>query len=66
MSLPAPSKRDCLRKSMVSKGIEQDLTEAEAKLLHNLKEIAWGRVQVVLKNGQPVLLTRIEKDVKLD
>ncbi len=46
--------------------MDKELTKAQENLLEYCEEVGWGKVEVKVKNGQPVMLRVIEKDIKLD
>ncbi len=39
---------------------------AEQKLLEEIKKLAWGTIEVVVKDGKPVMIKQEIKDIKLD
>jgi len=41
------------------------LTREQRRLLDYFEELGWGEVQVVVKGGKPVMITRERKDIKL-
>ena len=45
--------------------IEVDVTEEEHELLAILRDTKWGEVTIVVKNGVPVMVKTVQKDVKL-
>lgn len=42
-----------------------ELTEDEIKIIETIRNLQWGRVEVAVKNGVPVMIS-IKQDVKLD
>ena len=42
-----------------------ELTEQEVKLIEQVRQLDWGKIEVSIKNGKPVMIS-IKKDVKLD
>ena len=42
-----------------------ELTEQEVKLIEQIRGLDWGKVEITIKNGKPVMLS-IKTDVKLD
>ena len=43
-----------------------ELTEAQRKLLAYCKELGWGRCELIIKDGEPVMILEPRRDVKLD
>ena len=42
------------------------LTKAQLNFLNYCKELGWGKVEVVIKGGEPVLATKKEEYLKFD
>ena len=42
-----------------------ELTEQEQKLLECVRHLDWGKVEVTVKDGKPVMIS-IKTDIKLD
>lgn len=43
-----------------------ELTKAQKAFLKYCLEFGWGKLEVVVKDGQPVMITPIKQDIKLD
>ena len=43
-----------------------ELTKSQKAFLEYCKEFKWGKVEVTVKAGQPVMVSIIKQDVKLD
>ncbi len=41
------------------------LSDAELKLIELIRELKWGEVTVIMKNGVPVMAQKVRMDVKL-
>jgi len=46
--------------------IDSDLTKSQKALLDYMENFGWGKIEVTVKNGQPVMVKDIERVVKLD
>lgn len=42
------------------------MTEKEQKLLTFLRELGWGEITIIVKNGEPVMIEQGIKQTKLD
>ena len=42
------------------------LTTAQVKFLIYCKNFGWGKLEVTVKNGEPVMVSPIRQEVKLD
>lgn len=42
------------------------LTKAQVNLLDQCEKLGWGKMEVTVKNGQPVMITILRQDIKLD
>ncbi len=42
-----------------------ELTELEVKLIEQVRNLDWGKVEVTVKNGKPVMIS-VRIDIKLD
>jgi len=45
---------------------EKKLTKAQKNFLDYCKKFAWGKVEVIIKDGEPVMVSPIKQDIKLD
>jgi len=45
---------------------EIELTKAQSSFLEYCKRFGWGKVEVTIKDGQPVMVSPIKQDFKLD
>ena len=43
-----------------------NLSKSQKALLDYIENFGWGKIEVTVKNGQPVMVKEIEKVVKLD
>ena len=43
-----------------------ELTKAQLNFLKYCKEFGWGKIEVTVKNGEPVMVVEIRKETKLD
>ena len=43
-----------------------DLTKCEKDFLAFCQEFGWGKIEVTIKNGQPVMASPIKQDYKFD
>ena len=41
------------------------ITGKEEEIIEQIRKIEWGKVEVVVKDGKPVMVS-IKKDIKLD
>ncbi len=41
-----------------------ELTEQEVKLIEQVRNLDWGKIEVSIKKGQPVMIS-VKKDIKL-
>jgi len=44
----------------------KELSPCWLRFIALCKEIGWGRIEVRLKNGEPVMATILRQDIKLD
>ena len=42
-----------------------ELTELEIKLIEQVRLLDWGKIEVAIKNGKPVMIS-LKRDIKLD
>ena len=42
------------------------LTKAQMAFLAYCKSFGWGKLEVTVKNGEPVMLSQLRQEVKLD
>lgn len=43
-----------------------ELSKAQLAFLTYCKEFGWGKLEVTIKNGQPVMVSPIKQDIKFD
>ncbi len=46
--------------------MESSLTKSQKAFLDYCKGFGWGKVEVTVKDGQPVMVVEIRKETKLD
>ena len=46
--------------------MDTEITKAQENLLKLCKDCGWGKIEVTVKNGQPVMAIIIKQEVKLD
>ena len=44
----------------------EDLTKAQKNFIEYCKKFGWGKVEVIVKDGQPVMVSPIKHETKLD
>ena len=44
----------------------EELTKAQKNFLDYCKQFGWGKLEVTIKNGEPVMVSPIKQDIKLD
>ena len=44
----------------------ENMTKTQLNFLTFCKEFGWGKVEVIVKDGQPVMVSPIKQDFKLD
>ncbi len=49
-----------------SKSDDLELTKAQRGFLQYCLKFGWGKLEVIIKDGQPVMVTPIKQDVKFD
>ena len=42
-----------------------ELTKGEEKVLDQIRNLDWGRVEITVKDGKPVMVS-VRRDIKLD
>ena len=42
-----------------------ELTEQEQKILEQIRTLDWGKIEITIKDGKPVMVSKKE-DIKLD
>ena len=42
-----------------------ELTELEIKLIEQVRLLDWGKIEVAIKDGKPVMIS-VKRDIKLD
>ena len=45
---------------------KEELTKAQLAFLEYCEKFGWGKIEVVVKNGQPVMVSPIKQETKLD
>ncbi len=45
---------------------KEELTKAQKNFLSYCHKFGWGKVEVIIKDGQPVMVSPIKRDIKLD
>lgn len=43
-----------------------ELTPAQKNFITYCKKFGWGKLEITVKDGQPVMLSIIKQDIKLD
>lgn len=43
----------------------EDLTFAEQKLINHIRRLDWGKIEITVKSGKPVMIS-VRQDIKLD
>jgi hypothetical protein len=46
--------------------LKEELTKAQIAFLEYCKEFGWGKLEVTVKDGMPVMISPIKQDIKLD
>lgn len=44
----------------------EDFTKAQLNFIEYCKKFGWGKLEVIIKDGQPVMVSPIKQDIKLD
>ena len=44
----------------------KELTKAQIKFLEYCQKLGWGRIEVIIKNGEPVMAIQAYHDEKFD
>ncbi len=60
---PRAGEENTMRKSVSPE--KSNIVPEESRLVNVLRNIEWGEVKVVVKNGKPVMVTESLKDTKL-
>ena len=42
-----------------------ELTNLEIKLIEQVRNLDWGKIEVAIKDGKPVMIS-VKRDIKLD
>ena len=66
MSLIGVIPGDLTNSQKCANGKEASLTRPQQAFLVKCKEIGWGRLEVELKDGEPVMIHWVRQDIKLD
>ncbi len=45
---------------------DKELTEAQRKFLEYCQKIGWGKIEVIIKNGEPVMAIQAYHNEKFD
>lgn len=45
--------------------IDMKVSEGEKRLLEQLRETEWGEVTIKLREGDPIFVTEVRRDIKL-
>jgi hypothetical protein len=43
-----------------------ELTKAQKNFIEYCKAFGWGKIEVTIKDGQPVMVSPVRQEVKLD
>ena len=46
--------------------IKTELSKAQMAFIEYCKEFGWGKLEVIVKGGEPVMVSPIKQDIKLD
>ena len=52
--------------SIIDKLDIEEVTEAGRRFLSYCKKFGWGKLEVTVKNGEPVMVVETRKETKLD
>ena len=44
----------------------EELTKAQKALIDYCMELGWGKFEIIVKDGEPVMVISSQKDIKLD